>query len=165
MAKPTVYLDTSVISFLYADDAPEKKEITVDFFDNFVKLSIYDAFITEYVVREILNTHDQADRNRLLNVIEDSPIRVLSIDDFDEEEVKNLANEYLSSRILPSKNIYDALHVACTIVEKTDYLVSWNYRHLANINKERRLSEKNHKLGYSHPLRIVTPIELIGYGN
>ena len=32
-----IYLDTSVISFLYADDAPEKQEITIDFFDNFIK--------------------------------------------------------------------------------------------------------------------------------
>jgi len=32
MIKSTIYLDTSVINFLFADDAPEKKEITMDFF-------------------------------------------------------------------------------------------------------------------------------------
>ncbi len=32
MKKLRVYLDTSVISFLFADDAPEKKAITVAFF-------------------------------------------------------------------------------------------------------------------------------------
>ena len=31
----SIYLDTSVINFLFADDAPEKKEVTVDFFNNF----------------------------------------------------------------------------------------------------------------------------------
>ena len=37
--KPTVYLNTSVINFFYTDDAPEKKEITVIFFEDFVKKS------------------------------------------------------------------------------------------------------------------------------
>jgi hypothetical protein len=32
-----VYLDTSVINFLFADDPPEKKEITIDFFENFIR--------------------------------------------------------------------------------------------------------------------------------
>ena len=37
MIESTIYLDTSTINFLFADDAPEKKEITVDFFENFVE--------------------------------------------------------------------------------------------------------------------------------
>ena len=37
----SIYLDTSVINFLFADDAPEKKEVTVDFFNNFIKTGIY----------------------------------------------------------------------------------------------------------------------------
>ncbi len=44
MIKSTIYLDTSVINFLFADDAPEKKEITIDFFENFVKLGVYDTY-------------------------------------------------------------------------------------------------------------------------
>ena len=161
--KPTVYLDTSAINFLFADDAPEKKEITVDFFDNFVKLSVYDTFITEYVIREIHKTPKEDIRNRLLNVISDYPIEVLSLDD--TEDLEFLAEQYLSSGILPSKNLYDALHVACCVIRKIDYLVSWNYRHLANINRERRFIAKNYELGYLHPLRIVTPTQLSGYGS
>ena len=34
--KLKVYLDTSVINFLFADDAPEKKEVTIDFFENYL---------------------------------------------------------------------------------------------------------------------------------
>jgi hypothetical protein len=63
--KSTIYLDTSVINFLFADDSPEKKEITVDFFDNFVKLGIYDTYITEYVIAEINQTTDNEERLRL----------------------------------------------------------------------------------------------------
>ena len=46
-----VYLDTSVINFLFADDAPEKKEITIDFFDNFIKTGIYKPYISNFVLQ------------------------------------------------------------------------------------------------------------------
>jgi len=43
MKKTTIYLDTSIINFLYADDAPEKMAITIDFFQNYVKKGVYDT--------------------------------------------------------------------------------------------------------------------------
>jgi len=163
MIKSTVYLDTSAINFLFADDAPEKKEITVDFFDNFVRLGIYDTCITEYVIAEINQTSDEAERERLLNVIEDYPIEILEIEN--TERVALLAQQYLTDGIMPPKKLFDALHVAFCVVSKIDYLVSWNFKHLANINRERRILAKNYELGYIHPLRIITPTELTGYGN
>jgi predicted nucleic acid-binding protein len=163
MIKSTVYLDTSAINFLFADDAPEKKEITVDFFDNFIKLGIYDTCITEYVIAEINQTSNEAERERLLNVIENYPIEILAIED--TERVALLAQRYLIDGIMPPKKLFDALHVAFCVVSKIDYLVSWNFKHLANINRERRILAKNYELGYIHPLRIITPTELTGYGN
>ncbi len=35
MRKLKIYLDTSVINFLFADDVPEFKKITEDFFMNY----------------------------------------------------------------------------------------------------------------------------------
>lgn len=84
MIKSTIYLDTSVINFLFADDAPEKKDITVDFFDNFVRLGIYDTYITEYVIAEINQTSSEEERTRLLEVVEDYPIEILSIEKLQE---------------------------------------------------------------------------------
>lgn len=62
---------------------------------------------------------------------------------------------------MPAKKLYDALHVACCVVEKIDYLVSWNYKHLANVNRERKVLSLNYQLGFLHPLRILTPTDLI----
>ena len=160
--KSTIYLDTSVINFLFADDSPEKKEITVDFFDNFVKLGVYDTFITEYVIAEINQTTDIEERLRLLKIVEDYPIEILPVDKV--EEIGLLAQNYLDNGIMPPKKLFDALHVAFCVVSKIDYLVSWNFKHLANINRERRVLAKNYELGYIHPLRIITPTELTGYG-
>ena len=80
------------------------------------------------------------------------------------EEIGLLAQNYLDNGIMPPKKLFDALHVAFCVVSKIDYLVSWNFKHLANINRERRVLAKNYELGYIHPLRIITPTELTGYG-
>lgn len=159
MVKPTVYLDTSAINFLFADDAPEKKEITVDFFENYVKTGIYRTFWSDFVVDEINQTTDKTKRNRLLAVFEEYYVDRLEISV--PEEVDELAEFYLKHGVMPPKKIYDALHVACCVVEKIDYLVSWNYRHLANVNRERKVLSLNFQLGYLHPLRIITPTDLI----
>jgi len=59
----------------------------------------------------------------------------------------------------------DALHVAISTVNKIDYLVSWNYKHLANVNREKNIIAINLQYNYLNPLRICTPLELLDYGN
>jgi hypothetical protein len=55
--------------------------------------------------------------------------------------------------------------IACAVINQIDYLVSWNYRHLANVNRERMVLATNLELGYLDKFRIITPLELIDYGN
>ncbi len=46
------------------------------------------------------------------------------------------------------KKIDDALHIAfCTFYE-FDVLLSWNFKHLANINKQEKVNRVNSSLGY-----------------
>jgi hypothetical protein len=40
-----------------------------------------------------------------------------------------------------------------------DYLLTWNCRHLANVNKARRLEELNEKMELSTP-RLITPHQI-----
>lgn len=125
------------------------QQITTDFFDNFVRPGMYDTYITEYVIAEINQTNNEAERNSLLAVIEKYPIEILPISSI--EEIANLAQTYLDTGVMPPKKLFDALHVAFCVVSKIDYLVSWNFKHLANINRERRILAKNYELGYIHP--------------
>lgn len=160
MVKPLVYLDTSVINFIFADDAPEKQEITLDFFDHFVRLDKYRTVISVYVLDEIQQTPDPAERARLEEIIMRYRIPVLPAEP--EAEIGRLAGLYLEQGVLPPKKLYDALHVAFCTVSHIDYLVSWNFKHLANISRERRILTLNLTQGYTHPLRILTPSELTG---
>jgi predicted nucleic acid-binding protein len=159
--RPTIYLDTSAINFLYADDAPELKAITIDFFNNFVKPGVYQSFISAFVLQEINQTENPVKRQQLIQTITDYFIEDLRIDNL--TEVKELAKLYIDKGIIPEKKVFDALHIATSVTHKLDYLVSWNYKHLANVNREKKIIAINTENNYLHPLRILTPLELIDY--
>ena len=159
-----IYLDTSVPNFLFADDSPEKMEVTQDLFINFIKPSIYRSFISPVVIAEIEEIKDNDKRLKLLNIFKEFPIEFLDYSEIEEAEIQELADKYIANKIIPEKKIADALHIAICIIKGIDYLVSWNYKHLANIHKENRIKLLNWELGYRHELRIITPLELIDYG-
>ena len=54
MKKLRIYLDTSVISHLQADDVPEKMAITRKFWDD-VKTGEYEVYISEVTKAEIVD--------------------------------------------------------------------------------------------------------------
>lgn len=160
--KIKIYLDTSVPNFLFADDAPEKRDITIDFFSNFVKQEKYHTFISAFVVIEINHTTDIKKKEQLLETINQYPLTMLNMQN--RNEVETLAERYISAGIIPMKNIFDAYHIAVSTVFGIDYLVSWNFKHLANVNKENLVRIVNRQNNYLNELRIITPLELTGYG-
>lgn len=159
MHKTRIYLDTSVINFLYADDAPEKKAITEEFFEKYVRLGVYDVFVSVVVVDEINLTNDDEHRRRLLNVVDEYRIPVIELSPVTAEVVP-LATRYILEGVVPAKNRNDALHVALTTIMDYNVLLSWNFRHLANINREARFLAINMNLGYIKPFRITIPYEV-----
>ncbi len=55
------------------------------------------------------------------------------------EEAAILAEGYISRGIFHRKYIADALHVAIASCHKIDYLVTWNFGHLANVRRQARI--------------------------
>ena len=160
MRKKSIYLDTSVINFLFADDAPEKRDLTIEFFDNYVLSGVYDVWISPIVLDEIQETKDDFKRARLLESVQKYELAILDIEE-NNEDIRALARLYIQGRIIPEKKLEDALHVAIATVNEFDILLSWNFRHLANVNKEARIQAVNLQSGYIKPLRLLTPMEVI----
>lgn len=75
-------------------------------------------------------------------------------------ETEKLAQAYLAEKILPPDYRDDARHVAVCSVSRIDYLVSWNFKHLANVRRESGFNAVNILQGYP-PVRIVAPTSLI----
>ena len=68
---------------------------------------------------------------------------------------------YIKNQLMPNDPVGDALHLAIASYRKCDFLLTWNYRHLANANKFNHIRRINAMVGLYVPL-LVTPLELIG---
>jgi predicted nucleic acid-binding protein len=157
MHKLKIYLDTSIISFLFADDSPDFRNVTESFFR--FHAPRYELFISDVVRLEINKDPDLEHRQKLLGVLQSYPIQDLSMER--REEVMLLAQLYIARGAIPKAKIEDALHVAFAVVYDMDVLLSWNFKHLANINKEARLVAVSMDAGYRHALRLTSPLEVV----
>jgi len=75
-------------------------------------------------------------------------------------EVEDLAAAYLAQEVVPPEYDDDARHVAICTVARIGYLVSWNFKHLANVRREAGFNAVNLLQGYP-AVRIVAPTLLI----
>lgn len=155
MRKLKIYLDTSVISFYFSQDSIEFKNITIDFFEQCA--SNYDIYISDIVILEINKNTNLELKEKMLELLNSYGIKKLET----KEEIKNISRIYLESGIIPKNKVEDALHVAFTTYYEMDILLSWNFKHLANVHKEQKIMIENTKMGYLHALRLLSPLEVI----
>ena len=78
-------------------------------------------------------------------------------------EMDDLAAAYVAHGVVSRKYEDDARHVAACTVWRCDFLLSWNFRHLVNVQREAGFNGVNLLKGYP-PIRIANPLEII-YGN
>ena len=150
MKKTTLYLDTSVPSFLFADDSPEKREATIQFWD-ILKMGLYDIVISDILLTEISRSEvpsSQQLEDRLAEII----LKIVSVN----EDIYSLAQKYIDEGIIPQKYQDDALHIALATYNEVDALISWNFKHMVNLKTIRGVNGINRMLGFKE-LEILTP--------
>ena len=79
-------------------------------------------------------------------------------------EVVELAQEYISEKVVGQTSYADCLHIALATIHRADLLISWNFKHIVNIERIRGYNSVNIKNGYKQ-LEIRSPRELMNYGN
>jgi hypothetical protein len=155
--KKTVYVETSVISYLTARPssnllAAAWQKATNDWWDT--QRNRFSLFASEIVIEEAAKGDAKAADLRL-NALKEIPL--LEITDSVLVFSKILINE----GAIPPKAIDDSLHIALSVVHEVDYLLTWNFRHIDNAETKpviRKLCLNN---GYQYP-EICTPIERMG---
>jgi predicted nucleic acid-binding protein len=154
MPKLSIYVETSVWSHAFADDAPDSREATLKFLDA-ARQGKYDLFVSEVVFEEVLRAPTEL-AARLRELVQElAPVSL----DFDEDSFR-LAQEFLQHGVVSPSSIDDARHVAVAVVSELDVLVSWNYRHLVNVRRREKFHQISVMTGYYKPLHIVTPPEV-----
>lgn len=149
--KLSLYLETSVIGAYLDNGDPFRRDLTIRWFEH--ELGEYQVYSSILVQRE-LERIDEPHRTGYLTIIKD-------LDRLDlAEEVAILAEGYISRGIFHRKFIADAVHMALASFHKVDYLVTWNFGHLANVRKQARVRLFNAAAGFFSPV-IVTPEFLV----
>ena len=125
---PTVYIETSIVSFLRknpnaAPDSLLLQQITRAWWD--FHRHRFDLVTAQYVVDEC-NTGNPTFAAERLKYLAQLPLLSLG------EDIDRLATEILLRAILPADALLDALHIACAAVNRVDYLLTWNCKHIAN---------------------------------
>ena len=76
------------------------------------------------------------------------------------EETQALAEKLLDVGAIPPKAADDAAHIAIAVTNGVDYLVTWNFRHIANAIMRSTIEDVCRAAGYEPPV-VCTPNELL----
>lgn len=150
-ARQRAYLDASVPSAYHDERAPDRQRLTQEFWSG--RLLEFEAVISEVVLQEILDTPAIEKRQLLKNLIDD-----FTVLDFNDE-ARRLGSEFMRRGIFPDRYVADAQHVAIAVVNRVDYLCSWNFTHLVKVSTRREVNLVNSLMGYGQ-VEIIAPPEL-----
>jgi len=75
-------------------------------------------------------------------------------------EAGELADKYILAKVVGKTSRADCQHIAMATIAKADVLVSWNFKHIVNLDKIRGYNGINYQLGYNM-IEIRTPKEII----
>lgn len=149
-----VYLDTSVISHLKHDDAPEKMKDTLVLWRLFEQ-GEYDVYLSTLTLEEV-DQCPEPKRQELFNFLEKIEYTLVDI----TEDISDLATQIIDMGILSAKSFDDCQHIAAAVINDCDCIISWNFKHLVNLKTIRGVRAITNLKGY-RVVEIVTPSVMI----
>ncbi|MCY3682287.1 MAG: type II toxin-antitoxin system VapC family toxin [Gemmatimonadetes bacterium] len=154
--KPKVYIETTVISYLTAQPSRDvviagHQQSTRDWWKN--AADRFELVASQLVLTEASAGDPEAARARL------AALNSLTLLDATEEALE-LAQQLVNAGVVPAKAAEDAAHIAIAVVNGIEYLVTWNYRHIANATIRSQIETVCRNAGFE-PAIICTPDELM----
>ena len=159
MKKLKIYIDTSVIGYLYQETQPEKMADTRKLW-KLIKQGEYQVVISELLFEELNANPNEEIKKTLLGFLAEIDYQNMQI----TEEIEELAQLVVETGILTQKSYDDCVHIACAIINDCDVLVSWNFKHLVNIRTINGVRGLSNIKGYGN-IDIVQPTILIQNGD
>ncbi len=146
------YIDTSVIGGKFDK---EFEVATSLFFDNVINGEI-TILVSDLMEAELLRAPD-----RVKLFLKTLPFKYVEKVYLTEEATK-LADKYIDAGVVGKTSRADCQHIAMATIAKADVLLSWNFKHIVNLDKIRGYNGVNYTLGYNM-IEIRTPKEIINY--
>jgi len=148
--KPSIYLDTSIYGGFFDK---EFEEHTKPLFERIKNLD-FNLYYSDLVQEELTNSPKKV--KELVQNINFS----ITHNIFTNDEALNLAKSYIEEKVVGKTSFADCVHIALATIYKVDYLISWNFKHIVNMERIRGYNSINLKLGYSI-LEIRSPREFL----
>src|SRR2546423_3801039 len=153
----TVYIETTIVSYLVARTkegtiARQWQTWTADWWR--LRRPFFECVTSGEVLREAAEGDAEMSRQRL-EALRSTTLLTHT------PAVDEMASAFLSAGPLPPKAKADAAHLAFASVYKTDYLLTWNFKHLANAVIQSRLKPTAKQRGCRLPV-VCTPLQLMG---
>ena len=154
--KPSLYLETSVVSYLTSRRSRDlitaaRQQLTVDWWES--QRNEFDIFISPLV-------RDEAE----LGDAEAAAARMAALDGLDVftpgEDAEKLTQSLLKEVPLPKRAEADAAHIAIASAAGADFLLTWNFKHIANPVLRERIAVVCRRRGFRQPV-LCTPEELV----
>jgi hypothetical protein len=150
--KQRLYLDTSVFGGHFD---VEFAEFTIPLFDR-LRSGEFTLLFSTVTQSELENAPENV-RN-LIRGIKSEFTEFLE----PTNETVELASEYITEKVVGPTSFADCLHIALATIHHADYLISWNFKHIVNVQRIRGYNSINIKNGYKQ-LEIRSPRDFIQY--
>ncbi len=150
MKRLKIYVDTSVVGGTFDPEFAEHSRALLDAARSRRVLLV----ISELMLPELLQAPENVVRE--LDALPDDSIQRVSISD----DAIDLAEAYISAQVVARSARNDALHVALATISHADVVVSWNFKHLVNIERIRGFNYVNRLRGFQD-IDIRSPREVI----
>ena len=155
--KPKLYIENSIVSYLVADPSLDiitaaRQALTRQWWNE--KRIDYELYISEFVISEAGVGDPEMATRRLEALAGIAEIELI-------ETAAGFAEILVEEGPLPPKAALDALHIAVAVSGGIEYLLTWNFAHLANATIRNQIEQKCRLKGYEPPI-ICTPEELLG---
>lgn len=149
-----IYIDTSVFGGYFDEEFARH---TIPLFEKISR--------DEFVILFSAATQDELETapQRVKEIVKNLKTDWTEYLDITDESIE-LANEYIAEGVVGPTSYADCLHIALATINKADFLISWNFKHIVNVQRIRGYNSINLRKGY-RMLEIRSPREFEDYGN
>lgn len=147
-----IYLDTSVYGGFFDSE-----------FEVWTKILFNQIANNEFVVLHSYLTDMEISfaPEQVQQLAKSIPKKNAELIDYSDKAVE-LATLYIKENVVGLTSISDCIHIALATIHNADVLVSWNFKHIVNVNRIRGYNTVNLNRGLK-ALDIRTPTEILNY--
>ncbi|MCL2094432.1 MAG: hypothetical protein FWH12_09610 [Treponema sp.] len=150
--KARIYIDTSIVGGYFDDNFSADTRALFNRLENKEIIFLISSVLQQELQKAPIDVQN------LLNRYSTECFEYIEL----TEDAIELADNYIEEKVVGKTSVNDCRHIALATIFKADALVSWNFKHIVNLNRIKGYNGVNLKNGYS-VVEIRSPKELLTY--